>query len=232
MRQLTFELAPPTPPSLDNYLAGRNAEVLAALERCAGGNAEPVVMLWGGRGVGKTHLLRAVVSRAAEQGRTAAFVASPGIVSTQDPGRLGAHAIVAVDDVDGADDDAQARMFTLCNVLRERGGHLVAAASAPPATLALRDDLRTRLSWGLVYEVLPLADEDKPAALAAYAEARGFRLPPDVIDYLLAHGRRDMGALVATVAALDRLSLAAKRPIGIALVREWLQQPMRFDRHS
>jgi DnaA family protein len=62
------------------------------------------------------------------------------------------------------------------------------------------------------------------SALAAYARERGFALGDDVIAYLLAHGRRDMRALVATLAALDRLSLAQKRPVTVPLVREWLQR--------
>jgi DnaA family protein len=127
-----------------------------------------------------------------------------------------------VDDVDQAGESAQARLFTLYNRLSERGGHLLAAAAAPPARLALREDLRSRLGWGLAYEVLPLRDADKPEALARYARERGFRLGEDVIAYLLAHGRRDMPALVATLAALDRRSLAAKRPVTIPLLREWL----------
>ena len=94
-----------------------------------------------------------------------------------------------------------------------------------PARLPLRDDLRTRLGHGLVFEVVALADDDKAAALAVYARERGFGLSGDVIGYLLAHGRRDMASLVAALAALDRMSLSAKRPISVALLREWLQQP-------
>ncbi len=71
---------------------------------------------------------------------------------------------------------------------------------------------------------MPLTDAEKPAALAAYARQRGFRLTDDVIAYLLAHGRRDMGALLATLAALDRHSLATKRPITVPLLRDWLQR--------
>src|SRR5690606_18286316 len=95
--------------------------------------------------------------------------------------------------------------------------------------LALRDDLRTRLAWGLAYEIVPLADADKPAALAAYARARGFALAGEVIAYLLAHGRRDMRSLVATLAALDRRSLALKRPVTVPLLREWMQRTLDPD---
>ncbi len=83
----------------------------------------------------------------------------------------------------------RASFFTLYNRLQETGGHLLTSAAVPPGRLPLRDDLRTRLGWGLVYELVPAGDADKPAALARYAEERGFRLADDVIAYLLAHGR-------------------------------------------
>ena len=138
-------------------------------------------------------------------------------------------ALVLVDDVDRADAAAQGRLFTVYNALKAAGGSLVATASMPPARLPLRDDLRSRLGWGLIHEVLPLADEDKPLALATYAHARGFALSEEVIAYLLAHGRRDMPSLVATLTALDRHSLASKRPITTPLLKEWLQRGLGFS---
>ena len=133
-------------------------------------------------------------------------------------------ALVLVDAVDRADAAAQGRLFTLYNALKATGGTLVATAEMPPARMPLRDDVRSRLGWGLVYEVLPLADDAKPAALASYARSRGFALGDDVIAYLLAHGRRDMTSLMTTLAALDRHSLASKRPITTPLLREWMQR--------
>jgi DnaA family protein len=78
--------------------------------------------------------------------------------------------------------------------------------------------------------VTPLADADKPAALAAYARRRGFRLTDDVIAYLLAHVRRDMAALLGALTALDRHSLATKRPITVPMLRDWLQRNIALDR--
>ncbi len=226
MEQLTFELAAPEPPSFANFLPGRNAEVVAALVRLAAGELrETGLLVWGGPGSGRTHLLVATIA-AARARRATAYCANPAAAPAEPPG---AGALVAVDDADRADPDAQGRLFTLFNRLQATGGQLVAAAAEPPGRLPLRDDLRTRLGWGLVYELLPLADAEKPAALARYAAERGFRLSDDVIAYLLAHGRRDMTTLVATLAALDRYSLAAKRPITVPLLRTWLQReiPLR-----
>lgn len=223
--QLTFELAPPQAPSFDNFLPGANDELVDVLVRAAHGTLrETGVLVWGAPGAGKTHLLRAVAQGARQSGRAACYVAAGEAVPAEPPH---AAALVAVDDVERAADDAQGALFTLYNALAAGGGQLVVACAAPPARLALRDDLRTRLGHGLVYEVIALADAQKPAALRRYAAGRGVSLPDDVIDYLLAHFPRDMASLLRTLDALDRHSLAAKRPITVPLVRAVLPASTR-----
>ena len=126
-----------------------------------------------------------------------------------DPAALAERDLVAIDGIDRAD---ARRAGVPCS--RSSTDCAIAAAICSSRAgcrwshSALREDLRTRLGWGLVYEVTPLADADKPAALAAYARGRGFRLADDVIQYLLAHGRRDMPALVG---ALGRTGSAFAR---------------------
>jgi DnaA family protein len=228
LEQLVFELAPPEPPRLSNFLPGRNGELVAALTRFANGaGSDPGLLIWGAPGTGKTHLLRAAMALAAEHGVEVHFHPAPSAVDA-DPARAYA-SLVAIDRIDEADPAQAGRIFTLYNALRQRGGRLLAASRLPLAALALREDLRTRLGWGLVYEVLPLTDEEKPEALAVYARGRGFDLSAEVIDYLLRHGRRDMPSLFSALAALDRFSLAAKRPITVPLVREWLQESLRWE---
>lgn len=227
MEQLTLALIAPEPPSFDNFVVGHNAEVLAALRALAGGEAgETGLLVWGAPGTGKTHLLRATVAAARARGATALLFDAPGALVAADADRIGRNALVAIDAVDSAGAEAQARLFTLFNVLRAAGGRLIAASEAPLARLPLREDLRTRMGWGQVFEVQPLADADKPAALVAWARQRGFGLADDVIRHLLVHGRRDMTTLLATLEALDRHSLATKRPITVALLRGWLQREM------
>jgi DnaA family protein len=179
------------------------------------------LLLWGAPGAGKTHLLHAAIDSARQQGLATRWIAHPGEVfaAIDDTAPL-----LVIDRVDTADADAAAAIFTLYNAQKQRGGRLIAASRTPLAALPLREDLRTRLGWGLVYEVLPLADEDKPAAMVAFADQRGFQLSADVIDYLLHHGRRDLPSLLATLAALDRASLASKRPVTVPLLKTWLKR--------
>ena len=226
--QFVLDLAQPEPPSFDNFVAGANREAMAALIALARGESrETGLLLWGAPGAGKTHLLRATAAMAA-RARAVIECVTPGDVPAADT--LPASALLVVDRIDGADAVEQARLFTVLNALAASAGQWVACAGAPPARLSLRDDLRTRLALGLVLEVIPLADADKPLALETYARERGFRLSNDVIAYLLAHGRRDMPTLVATLAALDRHSLATQRSVTIPLLRDWLQRDLGLCR--
>ena len=223
--QLILDLADPVAPTFDNFVAGGNAELVAALQGLAAGHGRDTgLLLWGAAGAGKSHLLRATVAAARAHGHGAVLIDAPGMLLATDPELAARNALVAVDDVDAAGADAQARLFTLFNALQATGGRLVAAGGRPPVRLPLREDLRTRLGWGAVYEVRALADAEKGAALVAWARQRGFGLGAEVIAYLLAHGRRDMAALIATLEALDRHSLATRRPITVPLLRDWLQR--------
>jgi len=226
--QFVLDLARPESPSFDNFVAGDNREPIAALRAlCASTSPENGILLWGAAGAGKSHLLHAAAALAATVRPVIECATPHDAPSIAD---VPPAALVVVDALDSADPAEQGRLFTLINQLPAAGGQWIAAAASPPASLPLRDDLRTRVALGLVFEVVPLADEDKSVALAAYARERGFRLSDDVIAYLLVHGRRDMATLVTTLAALDRHSLAIQRAITVPMLREWLRRDLGLSR--
>jgi len=200
MQQLLLELARPPLPTLENFSPGRNNAALKIL-REALADGERFVFLWGPGGSGKTHLLRAFSEAAAAANREA----------------------VVVDDVARLGEAEQVALFDLCNRLRSSKGALAASAAVPPAQLALRPDLRSRLASGIVLQLRPLSDADKAAALSAHAAGRGMRVDRDLIAYLLAHFDRDMGTQIALLDALDRHSLQRKRPITLPLLKEALR---------
>ncbi|MGH8689200.1 MAG: HdaA/DnaA family protein [Burkholderiales bacterium] len=192
-RQLALPLQAPPAPTLDNFVPGSNSELLARLRALAAGAAsESVIYLWGARGCGRTHLLRASE-------------------------RSG---VSLADDVQRLDADGQQALFNAINRVREVGGTVLATGDAPPAQLALREDLRSRLGWGLVYEVKPPTDEERALYVHGEAARRGLRLGDDVVAYLLTHVRRDLSSLGALLEHLDRVSLEARRPVTLPLVRE------------
>lgn len=203
MKQLLLDIQPAPAPTLENFVPGRNAEALHSLYLAATGRADVrFIYLWGPEGSGKSHLLHACATLARETELL--------------------HMVTA-DDVHTLDDAAQISLFNTYNRLKENGGVLVASGEAAPMQMGLRDDLATRLSWGLAYQLHPLTDEEKAQALRAHAEERGMKLPDEVLDYCLSHLRRDLPTLMATVDALDEWSLTAKRPVTLPLLRQMLQ---------
>ena len=197
MRQLPLPISPAAEPTLDNYVAGANAEALERVRALAAGRLhESIVYLWGEPGSGRTHLLRAAASAIS--------------------------AIVIADDVDTLEDAAQQALFIAINAARDGGPCVLAAGNAPPAQLRLREDFRTRLGWGLVYHLKPLTDAEKALHLRAEATRRGLRLNDEVLWYLLNHLPRDLGSLYAILDRLDRHSLAKQRAITLPFVREAL----------
>jgi DnaA-homolog protein len=210
-RQLVLELLAPAAPTLENFVIGRNAEAVEALGRLAAGAAgERIVYLWGEPGCGRSHLLQALA-------------AVPGARPWRADEAPDAGGLTLVDDVEQLDEAAQISLFSRLNAVRARAdAACVAAGSLPPARLPLREDLRTRLAWGLVYRLQPLADAEKAEALRKHAAARGLAIGGDVIGCLLTHLPRDMRTLTAALDALDGFALAHKRALTVALARQWL----------
>ncbi len=196
MKQLLLDIKPAAPPSLQNFMAGRNAEALASLTAALNQNSSShFIYLWGEAGSGKSHLLSACA----------------------------AHNVTVVDDVHLLDAEAQIALFNRYNQLKENHGALITAGLHAPTQMGLRDDLATRLAWGLVYQLHALNDAEKSLALQNHALERGMRLPSEVVDYCLRYLRRDLSTLMATLDALDEWSLTTKKPITVPLLRQLLQ---------
>jgi DnaA family protein len=240
MQQLLLQLAPPPAPTLDNFVPGRNGAALQALREIAcGALGERFVYLWGEPGSGRSHLLRGL-AQAATGGKGRYVCAIPGGSFAADnkiavddgvavdnrtaaDNSISVGDVIAVDNVQDLPAGDQIGLFDLYNRVRASAGALVASGDAAPAQLALRDDLRSRLAWGLAFQLHSLSDAEKAAALRAHARERALDLPEDVVAYLLRHARRDMASLIAILDALDRYSLEQKRPVTLPLVRDALE---------
>ncbi|CAM5217441.1 DnaA family protein OS=Castellaniella defragrans OX=75697 GN=HNR28_001359 PE=4 SV=1 [Castellaniella defragrans] len=139
-------------------------------------------------------------------------------------------ALVAVDDVGDLNDDAQAALFALFNRWRAAATTpgafaLLTAGDRAPLTMPLREDLRTRLGWDLVYRLEQLTDEERTQALQDRALSRGLKLSDDILRWILTHHNRDMGRLTGLIDTLDQYSLERHRPITLPLLKELLAHP-------
>lgn len=212
-RQLIFDWQRELVPTLANFVIGANAELHAVLRACTRGECGESVYLWGPTGSGKTHLLRGFAAEAA-----ASYLDCRGATSVPAETRL------AIDNINAADPACQHALFSAYNRSREQGGAFIASGDSPPAQLELRDDLRSRLGWGLVFQVQVLGEAELRAALHAHASSRGYPIRPEVIDFMLKRWPRDLKSLVKVLDALDRYSMEQKRAVSLDLARELLHR--------
>jgi DnaA family protein len=228
--QLALNLRLRDASSFENYFVGRNREAAERLQRATQtlGDVHHApaswLYLWGESGTGKTHLLEAACRAAQEQGHAPLYVplAEKADLTTALLEDIEQVPLVCVDDVDAIAGDAswEAALFALYEHLRAHGGMLVLAARASPAAVGLKlADLATRLSAGLVYQLQPLADEEKIAALRQRAQRRGLEMTEEVANYLLTRFPRDMHSLFALLDRLDTATLAAQRRLTIPFLR-------------
>jgi DnaA-homolog protein len=223
MKQLALDITPSPLPALSRFVPGRNAELLQALSAML---ARPVkerfIYLWGVPGSGKSHLLQAMAALSMRNQVNTAYFACNSKTCFSDRGEADC---TLVDDADRLEDGAQIGLFNLYNRILERDDAvLLVSGSSAPAQLKLREDLMTRLGWGLVYRVHELTDAEKIEAMQNHALSRGLELSTDVCDYLLRHERRDLTTLMATIDALDNYSMSNRRKVTIPLARELLQE--------
>jgi len=218
MQQLLLNLSVSKTPSLNSFVTGKNEALMQILHQFAACKSEDrFAYIWGESAVGKTHLLQALAS----------YPSARYIPATANQNAF-AHdmntALYLIDDCDKLDEEKQILAFNLFNHIRTHQHFLVSAGSAAPSHLLIRDDLKSRMSWGLVYQVHPLTDAEKIAALTHHASSRGMKLGAGVLDYLMHHYPRDMHALSLVLDALDKYSLATKRAATLPLLLDLLQK--------
>ncbi|HLS17566.1 MAG TPA: DnaA regulatory inactivator Hda [Paenalcaligenes sp.] len=231
-QQLILDISPAPQPTLANYVVGTNQQALAALHECSPGRA---IYLWGPQGVGRTHLLKAMAE--SHQGLYfSAFTPSAQLLRfTQDDTPL--PTLLAIDDVDLLNTAAQSALFGIYNRWRLLQGSkqafiILSAGAKAPLHLEIRDDLRTRLAWDLVFYLEQLSDEARAQAIQNRAQARGLQLSPEVIRWVLTHYSRNMSRLSALVDALDHHSLVRKRAITVPFLRQLLAEQTANKPHN
>ena len=217
-QQMLLDLKPEQPPTLNNFVVGANAELVARLRGLGDTGSFEALYLWGDAGCGKSHLLAATAASAHNRRPVVHLhAAEAGAELPLAPGSL-----LVIDDIQQLGTEAQVALFRAFNAARFLGLALLLAGNEPPLRLDLREDLRTRIGQSIVYQVRPLSDEEKAATLHSQARGRGLRVEDEVIGYMLRHSSRDLPSLMAVLDALDQASLERKRPVTVPLLKEML----------
>jgi DnaA family protein len=242
-KQFALDISHTPKASLENYLPGKDRALISTLQdliqswhqqsKAAQNNPlnQRWIYWWGPEGSGRTHLLVAIANAAAQAGfdyfslgphEPTAWVRLEEKMNLLTESDI--PSVITVDDVDRLDERLVGSLFRILNgVQASKAIHIFMVGKAAPAVLEIREDLRTRLGWGLVFQTELLDDDAKMQALEQAAQARGLVLSPDVLPWLLSRFYRDMPNLMALMDALDAYSLETKRAVTLPLVRELLQ---------
>ncbi|XQD08314.1 DnaA regulatory inactivator Hda [Neisseria sp. LNP16475] len=218
MNQLIFDFAERGYPGFDKFLGTENAELVYVLQH----KHDPFIYVWGEEGAGKSHLLRAWVAQALDAGKKAVYIDAAATPLTEAAFEAD---YLAIDQIEKLGNEEQALLFAVFNRFRNSGkGFLLLSSEHTPQQLVIREDLRTRMAYCLVYEVKPLTDREKIDALVSMAAARQVTIDPEIFEYLLNHWRRDMDSLMQMLDTLDNYAVTMGKRITLPLLRQLLKQ--------
>lgn len=227
--QLPLNIQLPESANFDTYVTGDNALLLELLSQCAAASGEMQIYCWSEPGLGKTHLLQACCHSAAGQGHLPCYLPLDQLLGegkdSVSPDIFDNLESVDLLCLDGLQCIAgrllwEEALFSLINRCRVKGTRLVFAAGANIHELGLQlPDLASRLSWGPVFQIKPLNDDDKLHLLQGRAQRRGIELSDEVGLYMLRRFPRDIRFLCGVLDTLDRASLAAQRRVTIPFIK-------------
>lgn len=218
VNQLIFDFATHDYPSFDKFLGTSNAELVYVLQHQHG----QFIYVWGEQGAGKSHLLQAWVAQALNKGKNAVYIDAAIHPLTDE---ILEAEYLAIDQVEHLNQEEQSLLFSLFNRFRNKGnGFLLLGSELPPQQLVIREDLRTRMAYCLVYEVKPLSDQEKIDALVSIAQVRQVTIDSEIFEYLLHHWRRDMDSLLKMLDTLDNYAVMMGKRITLSVLRQLLKQ--------
>ncbi len=200
--QLTLKLAPDPGHEPENFFISQSNEQAFRMIELWPSWPHPWLILTGPAGAGKSHLGAIWAARANATIRSACSLAAAGIDA------LAAQGPLLIEDADSIG-GAEAQLFHLINIVRERGAALMLTAKTPPDCWNLRTaDLLSRLRLAPSVAIGLPDDELIQAVLVKLVIERQLLVDTGVISYIALRLERSLDAARTFVEALDREALA------------------------
>lgn len=223
LSQLPLPLLLPNNETFESFYVGDNQLLFDSLTALLNEVGFKVFYLWSANAAGKTHLLYA-----ASEHKFASYIPlkqhyhlAPDILNGLDD-----YDLVCLDDIDSiaGHKDWEEAIFDLFNRLTEKNiSKLIITANASPKQIPfLLPDLASRLSWGQVYQLKELTDDNKLKALQLRAQLSEFELPTEVGLFLLKRVDRDMRTLFLLLEKFEVATLVQQRKLTIPFIKHIL----------
>ena len=207
--------------------SNRFAQAAALAVAEAPAKAYNPLFIYGGVGLGKTHLLHAIGHQAAEAGQTVLYLSSErftndliGSIRTNRTeefrDRYRTIDVLLIDDIQfiAGKETTQEEFFHTFNALHESNRQIVLCSDRPPKSITtLEDRLRTRFEWGLIADVTTPDFEHRVAILQAKAATLTVDVPRDVLDYVARKVQSNIRELEGSLNRIVALSGLTGQPI-------------------
>ena len=212
--------------TFDNFVVGASnrlahAASMAVAEKPA--QAYNPLFLYGGVGLGKTHLLHAIGNMCVQSGLNVLYVSSEEFTNDLIHA-IRTHAtqafrekyrridVLLIDDIQfiAGKESTQEEFFHTFNTLHGQNKQLVISSDRPPkALVTLEERLRSRFEWGLTADIQPPDLETRQAILRYKAERVGKQFPNEMIELIarrIQSNIRELEGALTRVAAFADLS--------------------------
>jgi len=229
--------------TFDNFIKGDSNQLAraaaSAVSNNPGGTSFNPLVIYGGTGLGKTHLIQAIGNSAISNGKAkrVIYVSSEKFtvefVDAIQSDRISDFSsfyrsmdILIVDDIQffAGKEKTQDNFFHTFNELHQIGKQIVLSSDRPPKELrGLDDRLLSRFQWGLTADIQPPDLETRIAILRKKSEAEGIDLAQDVVECIAANVTSNIRELEGCLISLLAKASLEGREINVDLAREVLK---------
>jgi chromosomal replication initiator protein len=196
------------------------------------GRAYNPLFIYGGVGLGKTHLLHAIGHRCNDHGRTICYVSSETFTNDliqsirsqkmeQFREKYRTPDVLLIDDIQfiAGKESTQEEFFHTFNHLHSSGKQVVLSSDRPPkAMVTLEERLQSRFEWGLMTDIQSPDAEMRAAILHSKADESGMYVPQSVIELIAQHFRNNIRELEGALNRVIAYAQLTGQPIDMKLV--------------